>query len=466
MKPKTPKFAIIDIETTGGIATRDKITEIGLIIVEDGEVIDQFESLINPERSIPYEITRITGITNEMVEGAPKFYELAKDIILKTEGCIFVAHNVHFDYGFIKQEFQNLGYTYSRKKLCTLQLSRRFFRGLKSYSLGNLIQHFDIAVKDRHRAMEDAKATLVLFQKIMLADHTGEFIERNVPELLAASKLPPTIKQETIQLLPERSGVYYMLDYTLRPLYIGKSKNIKDRIIQHFNDTSIKTKKMMQSVSQIDFTITGNELMACLLEAEEIKRHQPEINKALRKKSHNFLLVVSRQPNDFMRFRIKQAEWLEANEEVIFHHPTRQSAKEHLDAIMGTFRLCPKINEELDYPGPCMSYQIAKCNGACIMKEELKLYNERFQEAVNEINCVFKDSFLVIGQGIEPDEKSVLYIDKGFCCFLGYISNEESLMDVESIKDKLKPYQGNVETNRIISYYLKKSTGYQLLKLQ
>ena len=231
MKPKTPKFAIIDIETTGGIATRDKITEIGLIIVEDGEVIDQFESLINPERSIPYEITRITGITNEMVEGAPKFYELAKDIILKTEGCIFVAHNVHFDYGFIKQEFQNLGYTYSRKKLCTLQLSRRFFRGLKSYSLGNLIQHFDIAVKDRHRAMEDAKATLVLFQKIMLADHTGEFIERNVPELLAASKLPPTIKQETIQLLPERSGVYYMLDYTLRPLYIGKSKNIKDRII-------------------------------------------------------------------------------------------------------------------------------------------------------------------------------------------------------------------------------------------
>ncbi len=465
MNLENPRYAIIDIETTGGISTRDKITEIGIIVYQEGKIIDQFQSLINPERSIPPEITRITGITNDMVEDAPKFYEIAKDIILKTEGCIFVAHNVHFDYGFIKHEFHQLGYTFSRKRLCTLQLSRRLFKGLKSYSLGNLIQHFEIEVKDRHRAMEDAKATLILLQHIMRADHHGEFLDRSIPDLLVESKLPPGISPKTIQGFPEFPGVYYMLDHGLKPIYIGKSKNIRDRIFQHFNDTSQKTRKMLQSVSNIDFLLTGNELMACLLEADEIKKYQPEINKALRKKSHNYLLVASRSKDDYMRFKIKETEWLEAEEEVIYYYPTRQAARTHVDTILESYRLCPKINDNIELQGPCQSYQIAKCNGACISLENLSSYNERFQEAVNDVNCVFKENFLVIGQGIQADEKSVILVENGFCSFTGYINHVESFMEIESMKDKLKRYKGTIETNRIISYYLNKSKEYKVIKL-
>jgi len=159
------RFAIIDIETTGGKPGPDRITEIAIVLYDGQEVIDSFESLINPERSIPHNITQMTGISNEMVAGAPKFYEVAKQVVEMTQGAIFVAHNVGFDYNFIKYEFQQLGFSFRRRKLCTVRLSRKVFPGLRSYSLGNLIKHFDISVTDRHRAMADTLATVELLKK-------------------------------------------------------------------------------------------------------------------------------------------------------------------------------------------------------------------------------------------------------------------------------------------------------------
>lgn len=240
-----PRFAIIDIETTGGIAKRDKITEIAIIVYQDDKIIDRYESLINPERSIPFEITRITGITNEMVENAPKFYEIAKEILIKTEDCIFVAHNVFFDYSFIKEEFHQLGYTFSRKKLCTVQLSRRYFKGLRSYSLGSLITHFKIEVKNRHRAMDDTLATLDVFCRIMKCSNNLDSTYNPIATLLSETKIPSTLNKNDIENLPEFPGVYRMKNIQFEAIYIGKSKNIKERVYQHFNDTSTKTLKML-----------------------------------------------------------------------------------------------------------------------------------------------------------------------------------------------------------------------------
>lgn len=265
------KFAIIDIETTGGSYNTSKITEIAIIVYQNGKIIEEFESLINPECNIPPEITRITGITNDMVRDAPKFYQIAKKILDVTHDSIFVAHNVNFDYSFIREEYRSLGYSFSRKRLCTVQLSRRYYPGLRSYSLGNLIRHFNIEVKDRHRAMEDAKATLDVFIRMMEIESDPLRFKHLIKGMLQNTKLPAYLPSNQIEELPESCGVYYMADDNGRYVYIGKSINIRDRVLQHFNETGMKSTNMQRLVHSIAYKVTGSELMACLVESAEIK---------------------------------------------------------------------------------------------------------------------------------------------------------------------------------------------------
>ncbi|MBK9721532.1 MAG: GIY-YIG nuclease family protein [Saprospiraceae bacterium] len=458
---KDPRFAIIDIETTGGIAKRDKITEIAIIIYQNDEIIDTFESLINPERSIPYEITRITGITNAMVETAPKFYEVAKDIIKITEDCIFVAHNVFFDYNFIKEEFQQLGFTYSRKKLCTVQLSRRYFRGLKSYSLGSLIEHFKIAVNSRHRAMEDTKATLDVFKRVLKVSGNLEQSQTQLTVLLKETKIPATLNKEELYNLPESPGIYYMRNANGDPIYIGKSKNIRDRVFQHLNETTSKTKRMIDGIHSIDFLISGNELMASLLEVQEIKKFQPEINRALRKKSHAALLTIQFCEDKYTTFTVKEAEWLDSNDEIINHYASRTIAKEHLEYIISMYQLCKKANEDLLDGKPCNSFQMGQCLGACVQKEDLESYNNRVLRAYQEINKIFQNDFLIIGEGRSMDEQSIAVVEDGFCKYFGFVSKELSYNQPNDLINELTAYKGNIETNRLIESYLNKSKSYR-----
>lgn len=432
-----------------------------MIIYQDGKIIDQYESLVNPERSIPTEITRITGIHNEMVANAPKFYEIAKVIIEKTEGCVFVAHNVFFDYNFICEEFLQLGYSYSRKKLCTVQLSRRYFKGLKSYSLGNLITHFNIEVRQRHRAMEDTRATLEVFKRILDMEQSAAPSVINLAGLLQDFKLPANLNRQDIQKLPELPGIYYMIDAHDSVIYVGKSKSIRDRIIQHLNDRTAKTQKMLLSIHHIDFKLTGNELMASLYEASEIKRLQPEINRALRRKTHSFYLIAQTHPSGFYNFAVKEAEWLELNDEILNHYSTRQSAKEHLEHILHEHRLCKKVNDQAMDGKPCYGFQIGLCHGACVGKEDVGSYNLRFEVARRELNNIFSTDFAVFGRGREPHERSCILVEGGFCSHIGYLSMEENYTNREQIADHLEHYNGNVETNRIITHYLNKTKDYQ-----
>lgn len=455
------RFSIIDIETTGGISKRDKITEIAIIVYEDGQIVDQFESLVNPERSIPYEITRMTGITNEMVENAPKFYEIAKDILQKTENCIFVAHNVFFDYNFIKEEFAQLGYTFSRKKLCTVQLSRRYFKGLKSYSLGSLIEHFKIPVENRHRAMEDTKATLHVFIRILKLSDQNNLHLSDLSTLLKENKIPANLNKRDIQSLPESPGIYFMRDRHGVAIYIGKSKNIRERIFQHFNDMSMKTRKMLEIVHEIDSIQTGNELMASLLEAQEIKKHQPEINRALRRKTHSILLTAQKSDGSYYRFTVKEAEWLDSADEVINHYSTRPAAKEYLEYLIYNYALCKKVNDHNIDGSSCYAFKIGQCHGACINKEDVNSYNERFDQAYHEVNKIYKESFYIVGDGRTREEKSIVVVENGFCSYIGYLNFEMNYTTIEEIKEHLDSYKGNVETNRMIAHYMAKDREYK-----
>lgn len=423
--------------------------------------MDTFESLVNPERSIPYEITRITGITNDMVANAPKFYEIAKEILQKTEDCIFVAHNVFFDYNFIREEFHQLGYTFSRKKLCTVQLSRRNFKGLKSYSLGSLIEHFNISVASRHRAMEDTKATLEIFTKILKLNEEKNVGLSDLSLILKENKIPPNLNKADIQSLPERPGVYYMRDRYGVPIYIGKSKNIRERIFQHFNDVSPKTRKMLEVVHEIDSIETGNELMASLIEAKEIKRHQPEINRALRRKTHSVLLTALKCEGSYSQFTLKEAEWLDSADEIVNHFSTKAAGKEYLEYLMYSYTLCKKINEGHADGTPCYSFQLGRCHGACIGKEEIESYNERFELAYHEVNKVFKENFYIVGEGRSNDEHSFALIENGFCSYIGFVNSNQNFTSLDEIKEQIELYKGNVETNRMIEHYVSKNSDYK-----
>ena len=274
-------FAIIDIETCGSKYEykRGRITEICIAIHDGLQVIEKWTTLINPECYIsPYFIS-LSGITNEMVANAPKFHEVAKKIIELTEGKIFVAHNVGFDYGFIKDEFAGLGYKYKRESLCTVRLSRKLMPGKLSYSLGNLCDSIGIEVENRHRAEGDVDATVKLFDRLLeLKSMHPQFKNQGVEELMT-SRIDK-IKQYILNKLPETCGVYYFLNKEQEIIYIGKSVNMYNRAVSHFNSKENKSKKMLNDLYNVDFIETGSELVALLLEAEEIKKHKPKYNRA------------------------------------------------------------------------------------------------------------------------------------------------------------------------------------------
>ena len=462
------KFAIIDIETTGGRASYDKITEFAAIIIQDQQIIQSYSTLIDPERSVPLEITRLTGITNDMVKEAPRFYEVAKDIILLLQDCIFVAHNVMFDYSFVKEEFARLGFPFSMKKLCTVQLSKKFFPQLKTYNLDRLIKHFNIEVLHRHRAYDDALATVRIFIEILKANPYGENLNKNLKSLISESKLPAGLSLEELKLMPEECGVYFMKTEDERIVYIGKSVNIKERIIQHFNDTGSKTTKLLHSVHHIDFQLTGSELLACLLEAQYIREYSPEANRALRKQNRKFAIYAETLPNGLKQLTCKQIEWLKPQdyEQVLTFIATKRGGQMYINNLIEKHELCsePFQGSKL-FNKPCNAYQIGKCKGVCIGKESIEEYLLRFNQLMNEINTIFKSDFLLTDVGRTEDEQALILVKDGYCQGTALLNKDIQIQDTETLMDYLEPYYGSIETNKIIQLFVQKKKYLSLKKI-
>lgn len=461
------KFAIIDIETTGGSHTNSKITEIAIIVYQNNEIVREFESLINPECSIPPEITRITGISNQMVEDAPKFYEIAKDILEITHDCIFVAHNVNFDYSFIREEFRDLGYSFSRKRLCTVQLSKRYFPGLRSYALGNLIRHFNIIVTERHRAMQDAKATLQVFEKMLEIESDPGRINQLVKGMIRTSKLPTHLQMSDIEELPEECGVYYMCDENGRYVYIGKSINIKERVMQHFNENSFKNTKMQRMVHSIAYEKTGSELMACLLESSEIKKHWPEINRAQKNNSETWAIIKEENNLGYYIYQIKNISQLQGKETAINLFKNLKAANQYIDYLTTEYNICPNVNQiKIDVLKPCTRFQLSACTGVCNGLEDLESYNQRFLNMHNKINKFFQRDMVIIDKGRNSTEQTVFLIKNGFCDALGYIDYDSSFDNADELAASLEPYKGNIESNGIIRRFLNTHSQLKIIYLE
>ena len=295
MKEKSQKYSLIDIETTGSMRKGQKIIEIAILNIDGSELVEEFSTLINPEIRIPYFITNLTGITNEAVEHAPKFYEVAKKIVEMTQDRVFVAHNVFFDFNFIKHEFSELGFSFSRDKLCTVQLARKYLPGHKSYSLGELSKDLSITNQGRHRALGDASATFELFKLIQ------KKMDSPVEILSDAKKLalPAHLSRESFEALPHAIGVYYFYNTNGDILYVGKSLDIKKRVTQHFHP-NIKRRKdieLKNLVAKVEFITFPHELAALVYECMEIKRHYPRYNVSLKRRKFPYALKLRPSPD-------------------------------------------------------------------------------------------------------------------------------------------------------------------------
>ncbi len=459
------KYAIVDVETTGGSYRSDKIIEIAVIVYQKNEIVEEFTSLINPNRNIPFEITRITGITDDMVKNAPRFYEIARNIADLTQGCVFVAHNVHFDYSFIREEFRQLGYSYTRRKLCTVQLAKRYFSGLKSYSLDNLINHLNIQNKQRHRALDDTRATLEVFKHILHLASNDHAEISPLTLLLNKCKFPPNLDFDKILRVPDDCGVYYMKDAQGNCMYVGKSLKMYSRLIQHFSETSAKNHKLLRLVRDIDYKLCGSELMALLVELQDIQRFQPEINRALkrRKYSHHIVMVVHH--SGFFQYRIIKDDQVKDRCQCILSFSTSISAKHYLNHITEKYQLCQNIQDWRDNPlKPCINYQLGSCLGACAGKETTAHYNNRFYAMHQTESTLFRDDFIIIDKGGNPYERSAFVIESGFCTRIGYLDTQQTYESWDSIVESLEPYTSSIESNRIIHHYITKKKNIKILR--
>ncbi len=453
---KKKLYAVVDLETTGGKASREKIIEVAIVLYDGEKIIDQWESLIHPERAISYSITRLTGITNDMVVDAPKFYEVAKKIVEMTEGAIFVAHNVRFDYQFLREEFLRLGFSFSRKQLCTVRLSRQAFPGLKGYGLSKLIDHFNIPIAARHRAMGDTMATVDLLGRILRQEGNDQMANDMINQGVKESKLPKDITLDILHALPETCGVYYFLDEDKDIAYIGKSTNIRKRVMQHFAKASEKALKLHRKVREITYEEMGSELIALLYESQLIKEEKPYINRAQRTYKFPYMVHSYLDIWGYLRFEIVKNIALNRKKyQMVSEYTSAMSARGFLGRVREEYELCSFLCG-IDKTVPCFDAQIQQCRGACTQKESSDDYNERAQMGIKKLSTVFDKDFFILEPGRSENEFAVVQIEDGICKGFGFLDQDSSQgAHLEALQDAIKPYPAYPETTRIIRTYLK-----------
>ena len=444
-------YAILDIETTGGKYNEEGITEIAIYKFDGHQVIDQFISLVNPERDIQPFVVNLTGINNNMLKSAPKFYEVAKRIVEITEDCILVAHNAQFDYRILSTEFRRLGYEFERRSLCTVELSKRLIPGQTSYSLGKLVRSLGIPVTDRHRATGDAIATVKLF-KLLLNKDTDKKIVSDSVRLNPKKQLEPR-HIDIIANMPSITGVYYMHDEEGNILYIGKSNNIKKRINQHFTGTDRKSKKIQTKVNEVTYEPTGSELVALLKESEEIKRVKPIFNRALRRNIFTHALYSFKDENGYLNLKIDTAD---GRKKAITTFNNRQSGKSFLSNIVEEYNLCQKLVGLYKSKTSCFKFDIKECQGACVGEELPEIYNERVKTLI-EKNSYANKNMVIVDRGRDVDERSAILIENGIFKGLGFFNLNYQITNKKVLESIITPMNNNRHTQHIIQSYIRKN---------
>jgi DNA polymerase-3 subunit epsilon len=442
-------YAIVDIETTGGYAAANGITEISIHLSDGQNITGKYQTLINPGQPIPPYITAMTGITDKMVSEAPRFEEVAENIFNLLHDKIFVAHNVSFDYSFVHGHLKEAGLELNCRKLCTVRLSRKIFPGLPSYSLGKLSRSLNIEITERHRANGDAEATAKIFHLLLQNDkegHINKSLQRNSKEWI----LPPNVPKEHFDALPYTPGVYYFHNEKGKVVYVGKATNIRYRVNSHFSNNSESRQKQnfMRHVYGISYQECGTELMACILESAEIKKRWPVFNSSQKRWEDVYGIFLYEDQNGYHRLCIDKNR-KRLNPLYSFHYLVDGHAV--MRKLVKDFGLCPKLCFLQKDNAECEGLKDETCNGPCVLKEQPAAYNKRVQKAANALKA--QPSYAIIDKGINGDDKSCILVCSGEFYGMGYLPAAMKLKQIEKLKPMITPYRENsIIRNLVLGY--------------
>ncbi len=394
-----------------------------------------------------------------MLRNAPKFFEVAKRIIEITADTIVVAHNASFDYRILQMEFDRLGYAFERKTLCTVELSKKLIPDQDSYSLGKLSRSLGIAVSDRHRASGDAQATVKLFKILLAKDKTKSIISAAV-RLTPRHQMEPKL-MELLSSLPSETGVYYIHNSDGDIIYIGKSKNIKKRVNQHFIGNEIKSKKIQLQVAAVTYEPTGSELIALLKESDEIKANKPILNRALRRSIFTHGLFKFIDDNGYLNLQINS---LKNNKGAIATFGNIIQARKYLMEMTEKHQLCQKLTGLYPTKSNCFNHTIKACKGACVGKEKPEEYNQRVKSLVSKI-ALDNKNMLIIDAGRDIEERSVIWVENGHFRGMGYFDLNFQINNSEVLKSIITPMASNRDATRIIHSFIRRKKFLKLIDL-
>lgn len=453
-------YAIVDIETTGGYAANHRITEIAIFYHDGIQITDTFHSLINPGRNIPYYITGLTGISTEMVFSAPTFKELAEEIHKKLDGKVFVAHNAHFDYSFLKKEFEQVGIQWQSKKLCTVRLSRKIIPGLRSYSLGSLAESLGISIANRHRAGGDAAATVKIFDELLQRDRDN-YILKALKKNSGETILPPNLSRQEFDKVPAKCGVYYFHNARGNVIYVGKAVNIKKRIAGHFTGEAREWSRsnIRNEIHHISYELTGNELIALILESQEIRKLWPKYNQAQKHRTEEWGIYDYEDRNGYLRFAVNHVT---RGTRPLIRFSSKGDAWDFLWQKVRENNLCPKLCGLQVAKGLCFEYQTGECIGACMCVESEKKYNRRIMKAIASFNDS-GNSVAIIGKGRNTEEQSLVLVEEGNYFGFGFVDRSVSISDMDSARAYVRKSVETPTVQNLINSYLMNPRGSEVI---
>ncbi|WP_029278717.1 exonuclease domain-containing protein [Pedobacter borealis] len=444
-------YAVVDIETTGGHASANGITEVAINIHDGNEIVESYTTLINPKQPIPVYITALTGIDDNMLLDAPTFDDVALQIYQLLNDKVFVAHNVNFDYSFLKHHLAAAGYDLQCKKLCTVRLSRKLIPGKSSYSLGKLCTALQIPIQNRHRAAGDADATSILFNLLLENDQEG-IIAEMLKKTSKEQVLPPHLDKASIMRLPHQPGVYYFKDSKGKIIYVGKAKDLKKRVTSHFtgNTPNRQRQDFLRTIHHVDHVICGTELMALILEANEIKRLWPENNRAMKRYEHKYDLYVFEDQNGYLRLAIDKHK---KNNNALQSFNSLLEGYNFLNQLVDKYQLCAKLCYLQKTATKCYAHENGQCFGACSGIETVSVYNKKLNTALADIQKQ-QPSFALVDEGRKDNEFSCLVVENGKFYGMGYFTDKNYLADgLAPIKNDLSIYQSNSYILNLILNY-------------
>lgn len=448
-------YAIVDIETTGSFAKGHRITEIAIAIFDGNEMVNWYETLVNPGMEIPTFITALTNITNDMVADAPTFDEVAETIYKLLQPCVFVAHNVNFDYSFVQKQLQEAGYEWAAKKLCTVRLSRKIFPNFKSYKLSSLCTELNVKQTTKHRAGADTLATVEVFKHLLHNDKEG-VIQKSLKGNASEFRLPAHLDRKEFDSLPLTTGVYYLLNTKKEIIYVGKANNIKKRVGQHFSGkTDQKTRQsFLREIAHINYEECGNELVALLLEEKEIKKHWPKYNRAQKKMKFAWGLFDYIDRKGHIRLGV---DYIRRGATPIMRFATLAEARHFLLTKTDEFQLCPKLCAiDTSDEESCNPVTTPHCTGSCHKVIDIAEYNTRVQQFIDSL-VDYKPSYAIVTKGRRLSEQAVVYVSDGALKGFGFIEKTETWSNKVELENYIQPYKATIDAEMIVSSFLRRN---------